>query len=136
MHNNSTHIRMDSSAADYREKLAAAKAQAGMFEIMNEGAAGAITKKSRDPKYGVPRMGYGEVAGGMRDHFAQGDGTNFNSPMHRNFQTGNLETGSSATQSPHTNPEFFASPDERLMRMAAGKQGFEGYNDRNNYGYA
>ena len=136
MHNNATHIRMDSSEDDYRQKLMAAKAQSGMFEIMNEGAAGAFTKNSKDPKYGVPRLAYGEVAQGRRGGFAQGDGEvqlgqPYNAPMTRNAQTGNLQTGMDSTNEPQMNPEFFAAPAERMQRVAMGQQGFDGYNDRN-----
>lgn len=136
MHNNSTHVRRDSSEDNYRNALLAAQAQSGMFEIMNEGAAGALVKKTKDPKYGVPRMAYGEIAGGRRAGFAQGDGElalgqPFNAPMTRNAQTGNLQTGMDSTNAPHVNPEFFAAPAERMQNIAQGKQGFPGYNDRN-----
>ena len=121
-------VRMDSSEDDYRQKLASAQAQAGMFKIMNEGAGGALTKNSRDGKYFAPTYMPGEVEGGAEAGFAQDpEGDPYNAPMTRPSQTGNLQTGMSSTAQPQIDPQNFS---ERIGNIARGQQGFMGYNKR------
>ena len=136
MYDNSAHQRMNTTDDNYREALLAAKAQSGMFKIMNEGAGGAFVKAQIDPKYGVSRQPFGEVVSGKEGGFSQGSndplmGHPYNAPMPRPDQTGNLGRGMDMTNMPHANPEFFAAPAERMGRVARGQQGFNGYNDRN-----
>jgi len=127
MHGNHI-IRMDSSEDDYQQKLASARAQSGMFKIMNEGAGGVLTKNSRDGKYFAPSYMAGEVEGGAEAGFAQDpEGDPFNAPMTRPSQTGNLQTGMSSTAQPQIDPSNFS---ERIGNIARGEQGFMGYNKR------
>lgn len=122
-------VRMNSGEDDYQALLNSHKQQKGsMFQLMNEGAGGVLTKNSRDPKYFAPNFMSGEVVEGAQGGFAQDpEGDPFNQPMSRPDQTGNLQTGMSSTAQPQIDPQNFS---ERIGNIARGEQGFMGYNKR------
>ena len=119
---------MDSSESDYQAKLKSTQAQSGLFQIMNEGAGGALTKASRTP-IGAPRLVSGEVLDGQEGGFAQdGEMDPYNMPLQRPDVSGSLVAGTSSTAEPQVDPEVF---NRRVSNITQGRQGFNGYNDRN-----
>ena len=99
-----------------------------MFKIMNEGAGGALTKASRDPKYFALTSCLVKLLKVLRRFCSGSEGDPFNSPMSRPDQTGNLQTGMPSTAQPQIDPQNFS---ERIGNIARGQQGFTaGYNKR------
>ena len=116
-------ITMNSQDSDYRSKLKAAQAQAddnqfvmGVQDVFEEGA-GTAVKNSRT-KYGAPTVMPNDIIDGKAESNFSQPGDTANMPMSNpRTQTGSVELGTSATETPDQDPSSFQT-DELERRLA------------------
>lgn len=128
-------------ATDANSEAAAAIAQAqnnpyiwGMTDALQQQATwgyGQITKDSRDPKYGVPRLTSNDAADGKVGNFKPVMGADLE-PLVQDYynHTGYLDAATSATTMPHADPEFLAQNLQARVNAVGNGGQYLGLNDR------